>query len=71
MRYPEDTPAEQARAYAAVQAWRQQHPGGTAGILAGAVGGQFHPDYAVVFRGFFFAADQVTGTTAHDAGTAR
>jgi hypothetical protein len=71
MRYREDTPAEQARARAAVQAWRQQHPVGTAGVLAGAIGGQFHPDYAVVLRGFFFAAEQVTGTAAQDAGTAR
>jgi hypothetical protein len=30
MRYREDTPAEQARARAAVQAWRQQNPGGRA-----------------------------------------
>jgi len=71
MRYREDTPAELARARAAMQAWRQQNPGGTAEELAGAIGGQFHPDYAVVLRGFIFAAEQVTGTAAQDAGTAR
>jgi hypothetical protein len=76
MRYREDTPAEQARARAAVEAWREANPAGTCEELAGAIGGQFHPDYAVVLRGFFFAADRdqarpVTGTTAQDAGTAR
>lgn len=71
MRYREDTPAEQARARAAVEAWRQQNPEGTAEELVGAIGGQFHPDYAVVLRGFFFAAEQVTGTAAQDAGTGR
>jgi hypothetical protein len=71
MRYRGDTPAEQARARAAGQAWRQQNPGGTAGQLACAIGRQFHPEYAVVLRGFFFAAEQVTETAAQDAGTAR
>ena len=76
MRYREDTPAEQARARTAVQEWCQQNPGGTCEELVGAIGGQFHPDYAVVLRGFFFAADrdqarQVTGITVQDAGTAR
>ena len=76
MRYREDTPKEQARARVAVAAWRGQNPEGTAEQLVGAIGGQFHPDYAVVLRGFFFAADQdqarqVTAITAQDEGTAR
>ena len=66
MRYREDTPAEQARARAAVEAWREANPEGTAEHMVGAIGGQFHPDYAVVLRGFFFAADGEPG-----AGTVR
>jgi hypothetical protein len=62
----EDTPAEQARARAAVEAWREVNPEGTCEELVGAIGGQFHPDYAVVLRGFFFAAAREPG-----AGTAR
>src|ERR1039458_3154490 len=54
MRYREDTPAEQARARAAVEAWREANPAGTCEELAGAIGGQVHPGYAGVRPRFFF-----------------
>ena len=47
---------------------------GTAEQFVGAIDGQFHPDYGPMLRGFFGRqgqAQQVTGITAQDAGTAR
>ena len=58
MRYREDKPADLARARAAVAAWRDQNPAGTAEELVAAVGRQFHRDYAVVLRAVLFAVDR-------------
>jgi hypothetical protein len=58
MRVRADSPEELARARAAVAAWRDQNPAGTAGQLAAALGGQFHPDYGPVLRGILFAIDR-------------
>jgi hypothetical protein len=68
MRFPEDNPAEAARARAAVAAWREQNPAGTGEDLVAAVGHQFHRDYSVVLRAVLFAVDrhrarQITGVT--------
>lgn len=57
MRFREDSPEELARARAAVAAWRDQNPAGTAEQLVAALGDQFHPDYVPVLRGMLFAAD--------------
>lgn len=57
MRYREDTPEELNRARAAVAAWHEQHPGGTAEELEKTVGPQFHPGYGPVLRGILFALD--------------
>ena len=66
MRYREDTAEELARARAAVAAWRDRNPAGTAEDLIAAIGHQFHRDYGVVLRAVLFAVDrhrarQVTG----------
>ena len=63
MRARADNPEELARACAAVAAWRDQNPAGTAGQLVAALGGGFHPDYGPVLRGMLFAIDRdrVTG----------
>ncbi len=58
MRFREDNPQELARARAAVAAWRDQNPAGTAGQLVAALGGQFHRDYAPVLCAVLFAADR-------------
>jgi hypothetical protein len=71
MRYREETPKAQARARAAVAAWREQNPEGTAEQLVDAIGDQFHPDYGVVLRGMLFATDRrraATGSSAADGG---
>jgi hypothetical protein len=64
--YREDTPGELARARAAVAAWRDRNPAGTAADLLAAIGRQFHRDYGAVLRAVLFAVDrhrarQVTG----------
>ena len=69
MRFRDDTPADLARARAAVTAWRDQNPAGTGDELIAAVGCQFHRDYGVVLRAVLFAVDrhrarEVTGVTA-------
>ncbi len=61
MRSRED-PEELARARAAVAAWRDQNPAGTAGQLVAALGGGFHPDYGPVLRGMLFAIDRDRAT---------
>lgn len=68
MRFREDSPADLARARAAVAAWREQNPTGTGEELVTAVGHQFDPDYGVVLRAVLFAVDrrrarQITGVT--------
>ena len=72
MRYRENTPEELARARAAVAAWRDRNPAGTAEELLAAIGHQFHRDYGVVLRAVLFAVDrhrarQVTGISARAA----
>ena len=67
MRFREDKPEDLDRARAAVAAWRDQNPVGTAGHLVADLGGQFHPDYGPVLRALLFAADRhraraITGT---------
>ena len=67
MRFREDSPADLARARAAVAAWRKQNPTGTGEELA-IVGHQCDPDYGVVLRAVLFAVDrrrarQITGVT--------
>jgi hypothetical protein len=66
--FREDSPADLARARAAVAAWREQNPTGTREELVAAVGHQFHPDYGVVLRAVLFAVDrhqarQIMGVT--------
>jgi hypothetical protein len=58
VRFREDSPKELARARAAVTAWREQNPGGTAGQLTTELGSQFHPDYGPVLRAVLFAVDR-------------
>ena len=58
MRFREDSPADLARARAAVTVWRDQNPTGTGDELVAAVGRQFHPDYGVVLRAVLFAVDR-------------
>jgi len=57
VRFREDKPEDLDRARAAVAAWREQHPEGTADQLVADLGGQFHRDYGVVLRGVLFAVD--------------
>ena len=71
MRFREDNPADLDRARAAVAAWRDQNPVGTAEQLVAALGHQFHRDYGVVLRGVLVAVDrhrarEVTGITIPD-----
>jgi hypothetical protein len=58
VRFREDSPQELARARAAVAAWRDQNPAGTAEQLVAALGGQFHRDYGPVLRAMLFAVDR-------------
>ncbi len=57
VRFREDKPEDLNRARAAVAAWREQHPQGTAEQLVADLGSQFHPDYAVVLRAVLFTVD--------------
>ena len=43
--------ASSLRARAAVAAWRDQNPAGTAGQLTATLSGQFHRDYGPAVRG--------------------
>ena len=75
MRFRDEKPGDLDRARAAVTAWRQQNPAGTAGQLIAAVGPAFHPEWAVVLRGVLFAVDRhqarnVTGVINGPAGAA-
>ncbi len=72
MRFRDDTAAEQARAAAAVAAWREGHPQGTAEEMVAALGGRFHHDYGPVLRAMLFVADkhrawEITGITGGGA----
>ena len=58
MRFREDSPEDADRARAAVAAWRDQNPEGTAEELVAALGDQFHPEYGPVLRGALFAIDR-------------
>ena len=58
VRFREDNSQELARARAAVSAWRDQNPAGTAEQLVAALGGQFHPDYGPVLCAVLFAVDR-------------
>ena len=62
MRSRADSPEELERARAAVAAWREQHPEGTADQLVDALGGQYRPDYGPVLRGMLFAIDRDRAT---------
>lgn len=66
MRFRDDSPADLARARAAVASWRDQNPAGNADELIATIGHRFHRDYDVVLRAVLFAIDrhqarQVTG----------
>jgi hypothetical protein len=68
VRFREDNPEDLDRARAAVAAWREQNPEGTAEQLVAAVGADFHRDYGPVLRAVLFAADRhraraITGIT--------
>jgi hypothetical protein len=63
VRFREDRPRELARARAAVSAWRDQNPAGTAEQLVAALGGQSHPDYGPVLRAVLFSADRHSART--------
>src|SRR5713226_5687893 len=63
MRFREDKPEDLARARSAVTAWREQNPQGTADQLVADLGGQFHPDYAVVLRSVLFTTDRQSART--------
>jgi hypothetical protein len=76
VRFREDKREDLDRARAAVAAWREQNPAGTAEQLVAALGGQFHRDYGPVLRAVLFAADRhqartVTGTIAGAGGAGR
>jgi hypothetical protein len=62
MRFREDTPQELERARKAVAEWREAHPEGTAAEMVAAIGGQFHPHYAVALRGILYRIDEEKGT---------
>jgi len=68
VRFREDSPEELDRARAAVAAWRDRHPEGTAEQLLAALGAQFQPGYGPVLRAVLFLADrhrarEITGAT--------
>jgi hypothetical protein len=68
VRFREDNPEDLDRARAAVTAWRDQNPEGTAEQLAAALSAGFHRDYGPVLRALLFAADRhrartITGIT--------
>lgn len=76
MRFRDDNPQDLARARAAVAAWRDQNPAGTAEQLVATLGGQFHRDYRPVLRAMLFAADrhrarEVAGITAGNSRAVR
>lgn len=58
MRFSEDTPAEQARARAAVANWRQANPGGTVDEMTAAIGSRFHRDYGPFLRSVLHRLDE-------------
>jgi hypothetical protein len=58
MRFRDERPGDLDRARAAVAAWRDSHPAGTADDLVAAVGPAFCPEWAVVLRGELFAVDR-------------
>ena len=76
MRFRDEKPGDLDRARAAVAAWRDTHPAGTADDLVAAVGHAFHPDWAAVLRGVLFALDRhrartITGVVPGSAGAGR
>jgi hypothetical protein len=58
VRFRENKPEDLDGARAAVAAWRDQNPAGTAGQLTAALGPGFHPDYGPVLRAVLFAVDR-------------
>jgi hypothetical protein len=73
MRYRENKPEDLERARAAVAAWRDQRPQGTAEQLVEDLGGQFHRDYEPVLRSVLVVVDRHRAweVTGRDAGTLR
>ena len=76
MRFRDEKPGDLDRARAAVAAWRDSHPAGTADDLVAAVGPAFHPEWAAVLRGVLFALDRhraraITGVVPSTAGAGR
>jgi hypothetical protein len=76
VRFRDDSPEDLDRARAAVAAWRDQNPEGTAEQLVAALGDEFHRDYGPVLRAVLFAVDrhrtrQVTRIGVGNAGPVR
>jgi hypothetical protein len=76
VRFRDEKPGDLDRARAAVAAWRDSHPAGTADDLVAAVGPAFHPEWAAVLRGVLFATDRhrarrITGVVPGGAGAVR
>jgi hypothetical protein len=76
MRFRDEKPGDLDRARAAVAAWRDNHPAGTADDLVAAVGPAFHPEWTVVLRSVLFAVDRhrarrITGVVPGSAETFR
>ena len=76
MRFRDERPGDLDRARAAVAAWRESHPAGTADDLVVAIGPACHPEWAVVLRGVLFALDRhraraITGIVPGSAGAIR
>lgn len=76
MRFRDEKPGDLDRVRAAVAAWRDSHPAGTADDLVAAVGPAFCPEWAAVLRGVLFATDRhraraITGVVPGSAGAIR
>ena len=76
MRFRDEKPGDLDRTRAAVTAWRDSQPAGTADDMVAALGPAFHPDWAVVLRGVLFALDRhrarrITGIVPGSAGAIR
>jgi hypothetical protein len=76
VRFRDEKPGDLDRARAAVGAWRDNHPAGTAEDLVAAVGPAFHPEWAIVLRAVLFALDRhrarrISGVVPGSAGVIR
>jgi hypothetical protein len=58
VRFRDDNAADLARARAAVAAWREQNPAGTAEELVAEIGTRFRCDWAPVLRAVLYVTDK-------------